>query len=157
MSDVSIQSTGDGFDYVLTENTVEISAGLYNTIILSLFGGNVEQSTQDEYADGENRFDYFANSLLFDDDEQIQFNSETERALLNNALTSAGRVAIEAAVRADLEKLELLGEFESSVSIVSNNRIAIFVKVTEPTGTQNQQFSFIWDQTLNAIITENTL
>lgn len=150
--DISIKSTGDGGDFILTGNDIETTSQLYNQIYLALFGGNVEGSTKREYAQGEPRLDWFANSILFDNDKQKQFNSSTERKLKNVSLTSSGRIEIEQAVIADLAYISELGKTEVEVSLLEENRLSIFVKILEPSGEQSQSLNFIWDSARGEII-----
>jgi len=150
--DIFLQSITEGGDYVLLGNDIQGSSELYNQIFLALFGGNREQSTKREYAIGESRFDWWANALLFPENDVRQYNSLTERTLVNVSLTSAGRQEVEEAVKVDLTYLQALGKTEVLVYLISSNKIQIDVSITEPSGEQKQEYSFVWDSARNEII-----
>lgn len=150
--DIALKSTGNGGDFILTGNDIETTSELYNQVYLALFGGNVEGSTKRDYAPGELRLDWFANSLLFNNDNKKQFNSSTEMELKNVSLTSAGRVRIEQAIKIDLAYISELGKTEVEVTLLSENRISIHVKLLEPSGENSQILTFIWDSARSEVI-----
>lgn len=150
--DIALISTGNGGDFILSGNDIEATSELYNQVYLALFGGNVEGSTKRVYAVGEQRPDWWANSLLFENNDVEQFNSLTERELKNVSLTSAGRVQIEQAVKIDLAFISELGQTEVSVSLLENNQLSIDVKLLEPSGEKSQALTFIWDAARNELI-----
>lgn len=150
--DILIKSTGNGGDFNLLGNDIEATSELYNQVYLALFGGNVEGSTKREYAPGESRLDWWANDLLFNEDNIRQLNSATERELKNVSLTSAGRIRIEQAIKVDLAYISALGSTEVEVSLESENRVSIYVKINEPSGEKTQLLTFIWDAARNEVV-----
>ncbi len=106
--DLKIIETGSGGDLVLVDGEdLGVITDNSNQVYLSTFGGNVKENTEiDAEQEIKEHFDWWGNVLLFPEDELSQMNSNTERALINNSLTSSGRVEIENAVIADTKYLE---------------------------------------------------
>lgn len=113
--DLAIGETLNGGDIIKNNNDVGLVFQNENQIYLALMGGN---------ADGT---DWWANQVLFANNKEFQFVSNTERALNTNPLTSSGRIAIETAVNKDLEFLSPYATVEVTVSIVSVNAVKITV------------------------------
>jgi len=149
MSDILIKQLPNGGDFNLQGANIEFGSELWNQVLLALFGGNLEQSTKRTYQTGEERLDWWGNSLLFGQDPNFQYNSDTERTLNNVALTSSGLSQIEKAIDRDLKFLKEIADVEYSVSIISNNRIQLTVNFNEP---QNGEFRLIWDSAENRVI-----
>ena len=149
MADLSIFESGNGGDVEIQGDNVELTEGLFVQVYLALFGGNVEADTLDEDADDPTilNFDWWGNNLFFQDDPQLQFNSQTERTLNSVALTPAGRAEIEAAAREDLRFLRELGEVTVTVSIPDVDKVELMVTIQEPDEQQPQNFIFLWDGT----------
>jgi len=150
MSDLKLIETFDGGDLVLNGNDLQVIDGFQNMIYLALFGGNVEQSTK-QYNENEERFDFWANSLLMLDSPDIQYNSETERTLNEVSLNSRGRLLIEQSVKKDLEFMQDFGNIEVNVSIVQNDRVKINVIIKEPNELNSNEFNYIWGATENEL------
>ena len=150
MSDLKIIESFDGGDLVLNGNDLQVIDGFQNMIYLALFGGNIEQSTK-QYNENEERFDYWANSLLMLDSPDIQYNSETERTLNEVALNSRGRLLIEQSVKKDLEFMQDFGNIDVNVSIVQNDRVKINVIIKEPNELNSNEFNYIWGATENEL------
>ncbi len=157
MGDIEIYSSGSGGEFTLAGNFIQTTSSLFNQVFLALFGGNVEESTQTEYAPGEQRKDWWGNSVLLSGKPGNQFNSETQRALMNVVLNSSGRIAIEEAAKADTEYLSELGEVDVSVVFDEQNRVQIFVRIQEPANRQTQQFNYIWDSSRGELIESKIL
>ena len=150
MSDLKLIETFDGGDLVLNGNDLQVIDGFQNMIYLALFGGNIKQSTK-QYNENEERFDYWANSLLMLDSPDIQYNSETERTLNEVALNSRGRLLIEQSVKKDLEFMQDFGNIDVNVSIVQNDRVKINVIIKEPNELNSNEFNYIWGATENEL------
>jgi len=150
MSDLKIIETYDGGDLVLNGNDLQVIDGFQNMIYLALFGGNVEQSTK-QYNENEERFDFWANSLLMLDSPDIQYNSETERTLNEVSLNSRGRLLIEQSVKKDLEFMQDFGNIEVNVSIIQSDRVKINVIIKEPNELNSNEFNYIWGATENEL------
>ena len=150
MSDLKLIETFDGGDLVLNGNDLQVIDGFQNMIYLALFGGNIEQSTK-QYNENEERFDYWANSLLMLDSPDIQYNSETERTLNEVALNSRGRLLIEQSVKKDLEFMQDFGNIDVNVSIIQSDRVKINVIIKEPNELNSNEFNYIWGATENEL------
>jgi hypothetical protein len=147
--DLSIYAKGNGSD---TE--FDLTDGLFNYVYLYLFGGNIEEDTPETPTAGKFRNDYWANGLF---NTELQFNSTTERALLENAITSQGLENIRNAIVFDLKGLKDLAEID--VDLISSNvdKLEINVSLKEPDSDQLQTFNFIWDATRSELIEKRIL
>jgi hypothetical protein len=143
----------DGGEISVQENDIALSEVLYNQVLLALFGGNIEASTSGNEPAGVMREDWWGNSLLFPNDPASQFNSQTEKVLMECVLNSSGRIAIQRAVEADLQYLKSIANISTNVVILSTNRVQIEVVLTEPTNQENKQFVFLWDNAKKEVIT----
>ena len=114
-TDILLYETGSGGDLAVLSNDLVMTEALYQQVYLALFGGNVEDDTRQKYTESEERFDYWGNSLVWNETVTRQFNSKTERALLNNPINSSGRLAIIQAVTEDLRYLTSLLDRKSVV------------------------------------------
>lgn len=155
--DILLYETGNGGDIKITKNDIELCDWILQIVYICLFGGNVEKSTKGNELINEVRFDWWANSLLFSEDKEKQFNSETEKTLNEVSLNSAGRITIKRAVEKDLEQLKNIANFFVEISLSQVNRVEIIIRATQPLQTQDTTFSFIWDTINNSIITINQL
>ncbi len=150
-----IESSGNGGDLVKTDKDIVTIEGLQNMVYIALFGGNVEASTPTERLESELAFDWWGNSLLHPNELAAQFNSETERRLLEVSLNSAGRIQIEEAIRKDLEFMSEFSTVEVSASIISTDRIEILVRIQEPDNLEGNAFIFLWDATNQELTIES--
>ena len=119
MNDLSLQDAGNGGDAILRGNDLEGTDSFFNMAYIALFGGNPGFSTTGNELDTEERFDWWGNSALFQDEPAIQINSLTEHILNTTELSSQGRVIIENSVKKDLEFFSTFAEVEVNVSIPS--------------------------------------
>ena len=149
--DLKLTETGSGGDLIFNGFDLETIDGFENMPYFGMYGGNIEQNTK-EFAEGEQRFDYWANTLLTDRNLAIQMNSDTERLLNNTALNSASRINIEETVKSDLSFMSDFAEIEVFASIEDVDRLKIFIKITRPDGEQQQEFVYIWDATKNELL-----
>jgi hypothetical protein len=131
MIDLLLIEAGDGGELVqqASGDLVTIT-GLENSIYLSLFGGNA----------------WWANDLI--PDKTARYECQTEQALNDNALTSAGRLKIEAAIKADLAWIPMITgtTFTVSTRIAAPDRLEIDIFIAGKT------FSYYWNP-LTGIIT----
>lgn len=144
--DLLIVETGNGGDLVKITKDVKVINGFQGMPYLAMFGGNFEESTPDLRSSGKQYFDWWGNDLLFPKDSSVQMNSETERALSQNPLTSYGRVKIEQAVKKDLEFLSDIADVSVTVAIPSDDRLIIAVKIDQ------SAFALIWDATKRELL-----
>ena len=156
MSDLQLIESFDGGDLIQSGNDLSVIDGLQNMVYIALFGGNIKQSTKD-YDQNEERFDYWANDLLYDNITEIQYNSETERTLKDVALNSKGRLLIEQSVKKDLQFMQDFANIEVSVSIVGVDRVQITVVLKEPTELESNEFTYIWNATEGELETTSNI
>lgn len=130
-----IEAKGNGGDLILNGNDLSLVSGIENMPYLGMFGGNPKQSTQDNIV-LEQSFDWWGNSLLMRSNQSIQFNSLTERIINSTPLSSSGRVIIENALKKDLEFISPLATVTVSVTIVSDDRINVAIRIAQNDGTK---------------------
>lgn len=157
MKDITLYETGSGGDFFIENNDLSLSNTLVNNIYISLFGGNVEDSTTGFEIEGQLREDWWANSLIFSEQKQRQFNSETERILRNAVLNSSGRIEVIRAVENDLKHLKSFAKILVDTTVLSSNKIAIFVKITSLDNEEEKTIKIIWDSLKNEAIIEKTI
>lgn len=144
-NDISILDTTKGGDLEFFKDDIVLTAGLRNNVYLSLFGGNVEESSDRVYNTGEKRFDWWGNSVFFENDTKKQFNSRTEKALREVAVTSSGRSIIQNAVIQDLQALTEVANIFVAVTLQSVDRIKITITVTEKETGITTELEYLWD------------
>lgn len=149
--DIEIKETKSGGDFVMKKRDVSIIEGFQNMPYLSMFAGNVEQSTPLTRVAGQQAFDWWGNTLFFNNDQSKQFNSNTERTLKSVALNSAGRIQIEEAIKQDLQFMAPFANREVSVSIIGPDSILIGIRITKPDNLAQQTFAYIWDATVDEL------
>lgn len=152
--DLSLFESGSGGELIIKNNDLVLSELLFQVIYISLFGGNVEASTLGNETPNEERFDFWANSLLFADQPDKQFNSETERVLNNVVLNSSGRLKIQQAVENDLNFLTQIANFTVEIFILEINSLRIKINLTSLTNQNTTSISFIYNNASNEVITE---
>ena len=155
MADLRIIETGDGGDFVFTGKDLEMIDGFQNMPYLALFGGNVESITK-EFRPTEQRFDWWGNTLLMPQNSAIQWNSQTEKLLNESALSSAGRLQIEQAIKTDLAFFKTFSAITIFVSITSVDRIQIDIQIVEPETQESTEFVYIWDSTQQELTQQNS-
>lgn len=149
--DIELVESLNGGEMVARGRDVSVIRGLLNMPYLAMFGGNSEASTPQLRLPSEQDFSWWGNAL--ETDSGLQFNSETERALNEIPLTSAGRVLIEQAVKRDLRFMRDFAEVGVSVTIPATDKVVIAVRIIEPDNLQQRDFVYIWDAT-NSELTE---
>lgn len=108
--DLLIIETGNGGDCLLQGNDLAVANGYENMPYLSMFSGE----------------DWWGNDLLLNEGDDFKYNATTERVMKEVALNSSGRIAIEAAMNADLaffKKYEPDTAIKVSTSIVNADRL----------------------------------
>ena len=152
MIDITIYETGSGGDANLVGIDLEQTDSYFNMVYLAFFGGNVEASTTGNEVESEQRFDWWGNSILSENDKELQFNSETERTLNNVAINSEGRSLIEESAKADLNFMNNFANIEVLVTLENANKVSIYVNLTELSNQENKNFQFIWDASTSELI-----
>lgn len=150
--DLKIKETGSGGDLVYEGGDLRLTAGVYNQPYLARFGGNREASTEDQFEEGEEKGDYWANSLLLADEPNVQFNSKFEKALSEIELSSSGRIKLERIASEDLDYLEGFADHESEVTIATVDRIRLKDKISQG---NNKKFSYIWDEAKDEVLEDD--
>ncbi len=151
MSDLRLVETGNGGDLELIGRDLSMVDGFENMPYLGLFGGNVEASTNGPKKPNEQAFDWWGNSLLMQNNESIQFNSQLERALNEIELTSAGRVRLEQIIMRDIGFMKSFSELQINTSIIATDNYKIEIKIIQPDNLEDKQFVYIWDATNSTI------
>ena len=150
--DIHVYESGSGGEFAFLNNDLVLVEALYQAIYISLFGGNIEASTVGNEIKSEERFDYWANSLLFPNEIEKRYNSETERTLNSVVLNSSGRLKIESAVKQDLKFLSNIVEYSVDIFILSRNRIEIRLVLKAIPNQADKQIQFIWDNAKREIV-----
>lgn len=150
--DLNIVETNDGGDCVLLSNDVQLISGLQNMPYIGMFGGNIEQSTEGPKIT-EQTFDFWGNFLFHPTEQPIWFNSKTEKMLRDTALNSAGRQQIEEQVKNDLKFMNTFANVSVSVSLISVDKLKIYISLIEPSKLDSTELVYIWDAT-NAELTQ---
>lgn len=145
--DLELIETGDGGDVIKYKNDLSVIFGFQNMPLLAMFGGNVQASTPQNRLETEEDFSFWGNGLLMPQQSGLQFNSETERILKNVAINSTGLTLIEQAVNNDLKFMQDFATVSVSVAIISDDRIAIGIRLKQPDNLQQQDFIYIWNAT----------
>lgn len=122
ITDILIYEVGSGGDLLLRGNDFASITGLENSPYLAMFGG----------------YDWWGNDILVPDNP---YNCLTEKALIDNPLTSAGRLKIEEAIRSDLLYLNSIPDTTYSIStqITAPDRLDITININ------GQLFSLSWN------------
>lgn len=149
--DLELIEQGDGGDLIKNSNDMSVIYGFENEVYIALFGGNVAQDTPQKRNSLDQDLSFWGNNLLHPNDQSMQYNSKTERALNTIPLTSAGRALIEQAVKDDLSYLSAIGTVTVSVSITGVDRLEIDVTIQQPAST-SQNFTYLWDATKQELI-----
>lgn len=155
--DVLLYESGDGGELDIQNGDIALTETLYQQVYLALFGGNVEENTKTNYLFTEERSDYWGNSLLWENQPALQFNSNTERILNTTALNSSGRLTILRAVQDDLQYLIDVVNFTADVEIESSNRVRITVQFSEKGNQEDKVLQLVYDNAKNEIIIERII
>jgi hypothetical protein len=143
--DTLLVESGNGGDMLLRGRDVATAFGWENMVYMAMFGGNVGFPTPRTRPNGEQAFDWWGNVVIAPQDQLLQFNSLTENALNTIALTSAGRVLIEDAVKKDLAFMSAFANLNISVTITGVDRLQIAIAIARPDNLQSEQLIYLWD------------
>lgn len=152
MVDLLIYESGNGGEIKLAGGDLATTDSLANQIYLAHFGGNVEASTTGDEIEGEERLDWWGNKF-FEEETEAMMNSELERALNNNSLSSSGRAEIERRANEDVEYLSALSDVSSEVFLIGNDKIEIIDSIEEI----ETVYKYLWDATKDELIEEITI
>lgn len=154
MIDVKVFETGNGGDLFLNGNDIAKAFSFDNMPYLAMFGGNVGFSTPTKREPSAQAFDYWANSLIFGDSPEAQFNSFTEAALERVDLNSNGRLTIQEAVKKDLKFMDPFSKTTVDVTILAQDKVSIGISILQPENKVIKKFMYIWD---GALLIDETL
>jgi len=155
--DLGVFENGNGGEITIQNNDVLLADQLYQQAYIALFGGNVEANTRGDEVAGQIRQDWWGNSYLFGNTPNKQFNSETERALNNNPLTSKGSINIINAVKTDLKYLSSVASVTVDATVLSAAKIVILITLTIPKNNQTAVMQITWDNAKNELIIDRTI
>jgi len=155
--DILLYESGSGGEMSIASNDLVMGENLYQQVYLALFGGNVEANTKPDILFNEERFDWWGNALFFKDKPTRQFNSNTERTLLDVVLNSSGRLRIIQAVNDDLAYLSELLNSTVDVEFFNENKIRIIVMFSPKTNQENKVLQLVYDNAKNELIIEKII
>jgi hypothetical protein len=155
--DILIYESGDGGEISIVANDLELSETLYQQVYLALFGGNVEANTKNNILVNEERLDWWGNILFHRAESTKQFNSNTERALLEIVLNSSGRLKIIQSVNDDLKYLNDLLTFTVDVQFFDVNKIRITVLFRQKGSQEDKVLQLVYNNAKNELITEKII
>lgn len=155
--DFGLHESGSGGELTILNGDLNMSETLYQTIYLSLFGGNVDKSTIGNEIPNQERLDYWANDLIFKENKSKQFNSTTERVLNEVTLNSLGRLKIKSAVEEDLSFIKTIVSFNVNIVILGIGKVSIEIQLNSIGNQSNKQFQFIWDNARSEIIIDKNI
>lgn len=151
--DLTIYESGTGAEISVLTGDISFSERIYYKVYISLFGGNTEASTKGNELEGEERSDWWGNSLFFNQEPAKQYNSETEKVLKTVALNSAGRLKILEAAKNDLKLFGNISQSDINVVILSSYSVSIEVRIREPLNNSDVLIKMVWDNAKNEVIT----
>lgn len=149
--DLKVIESYDGGELVKTDKDLTVIEGLENMPYLSLFGGNVAADTTNKRLETQQDFSWWGNKLFHQNDPEMQFNSQTERALMTTPLTSFGRTQIQDAVKADLRFMRPFAKIGVAVAIIDTDKVLIGIAMIQPDNLERREFIYIWDATRNEL------
>ena len=152
--DILLYESGSGGEMSVITGDLSFTERIWYKVYISLFGGNTEASTKGNESFGQERSDWWGNSLFFPDNPSKQFNSETEKTIKSVALNSSGRLAILDAVKNDLKLFKNISQSDINIVILSSNSVEIQVKISEPLNNSNALLKMIWSNASNDVITQ---
>lgn len=155
--DILLYENGSGGEMKIISGDIALVESLYTQVYLAFFGGNIEANTKGNELKEQERFDYWANSLLWQGKPKKQFNSNLERALANTVYNASGRIEIENAAKKDLEVFSGVVNTNVSISILSQSRIRIAVYLSGLNNGEESELQFIWNNAKQEIIIEENL
>lgn len=155
--DILLYESGDGGEMSIQSNDLALAETLYMQVYLAMFGGNVEENTKTRYLNTEERFDWWGNTLFFDDVKSKQFNSTTERTLKNVSLNSSGRLQIISAMNEDLSYLSDVLDYNVDVELQSINKIRLVIEFRKKGNQEDKILQLVYDNAKNEIIIEQII
>ena len=140
--------TNDGGNYDISNNDIALDDSLYSEIFISLFGGNIEASTQREIDTNENSADWWGNVYSINAPVN-QFNSDFERALINLPMASGNLRKFEQFAQSDLQWMidkKIAKSIVATATIIAIGQLKIAFEIDG-----DNRFAIIWDATKKVI------
>ncbi|WP_300440707.1 hypothetical protein [Christiangramia sp.] len=155
--DILLYENGTGGEMKIISGDLVLTEILFNQVYLAFFGGNLQANTKGNELPDQQRFDYWANSLLFNGQPAKQFNSNLERALGETVYNSSGRIEIENAAKKDLEVLNGIVNTDVEVFILSESRLKVTVYLSGLNNNEQGELQFIWNNAKQEIVIEEQI
>lgn len=146
--DFKIVDNGNGGDLVFANGDIQLTSEVYNQPYLARFGGNLKNSTTDEFKQGEIHGDWWANALFLQGNPNEQLNSKFEQQLDKVAYDLKGRKILEAVAIEDLAYLKGFAKVDTTLSLPKLDKIQLNDNVTND---NNVNFSYIWNDAKSEI------
>ncbi len=148
--DLKVIESLNGGEIVKNSKDLEVIEGFQNMPYLAMFGGNTEASTGKRLVTQQD-FSWWGNNVFHPNEPELQFNSLTERNLMNIPLTSSGRSQIEAGVKEDLRFMREFARVGVVVSIMDQDKVLLGIAIEQLDNLERQEFLYIWDATRNEL------
>ena len=146
---IKVIPTQNGGTYDVSKNDIALDDSLYTEIYLSLFGGNVEASTErDKPPADEQSLDWWGN-IYTSGKSDNPYNSIFEKTLIEVTATSSGLRKYEAAAVADLQWLvdkRVAKKISAYARIAENGTVIVAIQIDG-----NDKYSVTWERTKNTI------
>lgn len=141
--------TVNGGTYDVSKNDIALDDSLYTEIYLSLFGGNIEASTErDRPPSDEQSLDWWGN-LFTNGKSDNPYNSIFEKTLIETPATSSGLRKYETACVADLQWLvdkRVAKKISANARITQNGSVEVTILIDG-----NDRYSVSWERTRQTI------
>lgn len=151
MIDLLVIETKNGGDIVFNGNDFVTTQTFTNDPYFGCWGGNPKQETQENPQPNETNFDFWANSLIWNNDSQVWINSRLEKLLTTIALTSASRLLIQRTVENDLEFMKEFAELNVLVTLPDVDKVKIQIEIQQPETLTDTVFVFLWDSAIGEL------
>lgn len=140
-TDILIQETGDGGDFVLSDNDLVMTSDLSNQIYLALFGGNIISDN------GEQSNEYWGNALV---QEENKYVSNFERALSEYAMNSFGIQKMQEAADSDLQFLKKYVNYKLELQILTKDSLSLYIDIKAPNNI-DEKIRIIWNTSTKTV------
>lgn len=147
--DFKITDEGNGGELVFIAGDLQLTSEVYNQPYLARFGGNLDNSSTDEFKPGEIHGDWWGNELLLSGKLNEQLNSKFEKELNTTTLNISGRKSLEKTAKKDIEYLSGFADVTTVVELPNVNKVRLRDQVIKG---ENINFSYIWDEAKTEIL-----
>lgn len=143
---IGLYENGQAGDLEVTKRGFRLTGAIWTMIYTRLFGGNYEP-TDPQYPSGQQRFDYWANTLFLKNKPEMQFNSGLPKLLANIPLISGNLSRIERMARNDLRYIADIVNIKVEARILRKDTLGLNITVFDPVSKQNKTAEFIINET----------